>query len=385
MRFLKFFKMHFNEDRQQLPSCIPFGLYKQLTWKFRYTYLAFFHMGISWVVFLFAIHLLFCSSRAVTVDVHAATDLIHSGHRYLDVSEGWTIFAIPVNLHDPRLLAMEAAECCFLEAEYDKYATMNASGAAFCRSAALIASDNNHFYINTKYLCILQVKRNGMIFLLRAVGFLLPCYFMAWAISILQRRRQRERNCSDNEEDAGNFFSWDRVEQIFSRLGYMMPPPLYEQINFEPLQPLGFLAMSFNPSYKTLGLLKFTAMVNWYLIASHTADYQHPMLFLNTLAVFVLVVAKFPIMDACERNVSEDEVSMSLSLNHYSLMSRDLLLEHQGTWKKDAIDLLLKASGYLEFCVRDVLVHIPQDIAVWGFKHVSNMGRNWKLSCDEVN
>ncbi|KAF8390985.1 hypothetical protein HHK36_023285 [Tetracentron sinense] len=48
-------------------------------------------------------------------------------------------------------------------------------------------------------------------------------------------------------------------EQIFPRLGNMMPPP-------------------------------------WYLIASHTADYQHPMLFLNTFAVFVLVVAKFPNM-----------------------------------------------------------------------------------------
>lgn len=33
-----------------------------------------------------------------------------------------------------------------------------------------------------------------------------------------------------------------------------------------------------------------------YLIASHTTDYQHPMLFFNTVAVFVLVVAKFPHM-----------------------------------------------------------------------------------------
>lgn len=33
-----------------------------------------------------------------------------------------------------------------------------------------------------------------------------------------------------------------------------------------------------------------------YLIASHTTDYQQPVLFLNTLAVFVLVVAKFPNM-----------------------------------------------------------------------------------------
>ncbi|KAF8400312.1 hypothetical protein HHK36_013609 [Tetracentron sinense] len=30
------------------------------------------------------------------------------------------------------------------------------------------------------------------IFYLRAAGFLLPCYIMAWAINILQRRRQRE-------------------------------------------------------------------------------------------------------------------------------------------------------------------------------------------------
>lgn len=33
-----------------------------------------------------------------------------------------------------------------------------------------------------------------------------------------------------------------------------------------------------------------------YLIASHTTDYQQPMLILNTLAVSVLVIAKFPNM-----------------------------------------------------------------------------------------
>lgn len=33
-----------------------------------------------------------------------------------------------------------------------------------------------------------------------------------------------------------------------------------------------------------------------YLIASHTTDYQYPMIFFNTLAVFILVVAKFPHM-----------------------------------------------------------------------------------------
>ncbi|CAA2956541.1 ORM1 3 [Olea europaea subsp. europaea] len=38
------------------------------------------------------------------------------------------------------------------------------------------------------------------------------------------------------------------------------------------------------------------APVVLYLIASHTIGYQHPMLFFNTLAVFILVVAKFPHM-----------------------------------------------------------------------------------------
>ena len=29
---------------------------------------------------------------------------------------------------------------------------------------------------------------------------------------------------------------------------------------------------------------------------------------------------------------------------------------------RDAVDLLLKASGYLEFCIRDGLVRLPPDI-----------------------
>nr|QEE59951.1 RING/FYVE/PHD zinc finger superfamily protein isoform 1 [Betula platyphylla] len=109
--------------------------------------------------------------------------------------EGWTISGAPLDLHDPRLLAMAAAERHLLEAEYDDYANTSASGAAFCRSAALI-------------LMALLLLRHALsltnadgeddastffsLFLLRAAGFLLPCYIMAWAISILQRRRQRQ-------------------------------------------------------------------------------------------------------------------------------------------------------------------------------------------------
>jgi hypothetical protein len=40
-------------------------------------------------------------------------------------------------------LAIAEAERQFLDAEYDEYAASNASGAAFCRSAALIV---RHYY-----------------------------------------------------------------------------------------------------------------------------------------------------------------------------------------------------------------------------------------------
>ncbi|XP_052179337.1 uncharacterized protein LOC127792791 [Diospyros lotus] len=113
----------------------------------------------------------------------------------IDISGAWTLSGAPLDRNDPRLLAMAAAERHLLEAEYDEYADTNASGAAFCRSAALIlmallllrhalsiGSGDNEDDASTFF----------SLFLLRAAGFLLPCYIMAWAISVLQRRRQRQ-------------------------------------------------------------------------------------------------------------------------------------------------------------------------------------------------
>ncbi|KAL0908487.1 hypothetical protein M5K25_022984 [Dendrobium thyrsiflorum] len=112
----------------------------------------------------------------------------------IDISEDWTITGAHLDLRDPSFLAMAAAQRHFLEAEYDDYATTNASGAAFCRSAALI-------------LMALLLLRHALsvsgegdddasaffsLLLLRAAGFLLPCYIMAWAMSILQQRRRRQ-------------------------------------------------------------------------------------------------------------------------------------------------------------------------------------------------
>nr|GLL47596.1 uncharacterized protein LOC109161612 [Ipomoea trifida] len=115
----------------------------------------------------------------------------------IDIGGGWQISGVPLDLHDPRFLALAEAERQILEAEYDDYHATSASGAAFCRSVALI-------------LMALLLLRHAMsvtdgeggeeedpsamfsLFLLRVVGFLLPCYIMVWAISILQQRRQRE-------------------------------------------------------------------------------------------------------------------------------------------------------------------------------------------------
>ncbi|KAL2462877.1 RING/FYVE/PHD zinc finger superfamily protein [Forsythia ovata] len=114
----------------------------------------------------------------------------------IEISGGWTIAGSPLDLRDPRVLAMAAAERRLLEVDYDEYADSNASGAVFCRSAALIL-------IALLLLRHALTMGNGdsadddvstffSLFLLRAAGFLLPCYIMAWAISMLQRRRQRQ-------------------------------------------------------------------------------------------------------------------------------------------------------------------------------------------------
>ncbi|XP_059286878.1 uncharacterized protein LOC132040269 isoform X1 [Lycium ferocissimum] len=114
----------------------------------------------------------------------------------IDISGGWTVAGTQVDLNDPRLLSM--AERHLQEADHDEYADASASGAAFCRSAALFLM---------ALLLMRHAFENGegdhddvsaffSLFLLRAAGFLLPCFIMAWGISILQRRRQRQQEAA---------------------------------------------------------------------------------------------------------------------------------------------------------------------------------------------
>lgn len=102
-----------------------------------------------------------------------------------------------IDIRDPRLMAMAAAERHLLDAEFDEYAAANASGAACCRSAALILMALlllRHALIMAAAGTDEDTSTFFTLFFLRAAGFLLPCYIMARAMNILQRRRQRQEN-----------------------------------------------------------------------------------------------------------------------------------------------------------------------------------------------
>lgn len=115
----------------------------------------------------------------------------HSGGIAIDISGNW---GSQLDLDDPRVIAMAAAEHRLLEAEYDEYTAGNSSGAACCRSAALI------FMALLLLRHALAIASAGgdedvstfFTLLLRTAGFLLPCYIMARAMNIIQNRRQRQ-------------------------------------------------------------------------------------------------------------------------------------------------------------------------------------------------
>eukprot|EP00249_Psilotum_nudum_P006138 c19482_g1_i1 orf=501-1370(+) len=111
---------------------------------------------------------------------------IHSDDFPIDIG------AQQLDLQDPRIYAM-AAEQQYLEAQYGDYEAASASSAACCRSAALILIALlllRHALTMTAVDTDEDMSTFLTLFLLRAAGFILPCYIMARAMSMLQRRRQ---------------------------------------------------------------------------------------------------------------------------------------------------------------------------------------------------
>jgi hypothetical protein len=114
----------------------------------------------------------------------------------IDVEGVWQLSGTPLDMHDPQLRAIAEAERQMLEVDYDDYNGVHSSGTAFCRSVVLILMA----LLLLRHAVSIPDDGDGdedastffSLFLLRAAGFLLPCYIMIWAISILQRRRQRQ-------------------------------------------------------------------------------------------------------------------------------------------------------------------------------------------------
>ncbi|KHG30736.1 hypothetical protein F383_12635 [Gossypium arboreum] len=106
----------------------------------------------------------------------------------------WTVTGAPLGLHDQRILAI-AAEHRILDHGYDEYAEPDSSGTEFFRAAALtlmaLLSLRHALYLTSGEEDD-DLSRFISLLLLRAAGLLLPCYIVAWAISIFKHRRQRQ-------------------------------------------------------------------------------------------------------------------------------------------------------------------------------------------------
>ncbi|GMI67392.1 hypothetical protein like AT3G47550 [Hibiscus trionum] len=107
----------------------------------------------------------------------------------------WTVSG--ASLGYQRIIAV--AERHILEPGYDEYSYSDSSGTEFFRAAALTVIALlflRHALYLTSGETEDDVSQYISLSLLRAAGFLLPCYILAWAISILQRRREQQETAA---------------------------------------------------------------------------------------------------------------------------------------------------------------------------------------------
>lgn len=107
----------------------------------------------------------------------------------INIGAGWDIVS-----GQPRLFAL-AADHHFLDADYDEYAGSHAHSAACFRSVALTLVALlllRHILSMTGVGAEEDASTFFLLSLVRAAGFLIPCYIMARAMNALQSRRQRQ-------------------------------------------------------------------------------------------------------------------------------------------------------------------------------------------------
>ncbi|XP_057957258.1 uncharacterized protein LOC131150517 [Malania oleifera] len=113
----------------------------------------------------------------------------------IDIRQAW---GPHIDLRDPHLLALAAAERQLLQSDYEDYATANSGSIACLRSIALIL-----LLILLVRQALMLTRDSGIVLesstffnfqmsILQFAGFLLPCYVMARSWYIIQGRRRRQ-------------------------------------------------------------------------------------------------------------------------------------------------------------------------------------------------
>ncbi|KAK8493212.1 hypothetical protein V6N12_008711 [Hibiscus sabdariffa] len=139
-----------------------------------------------------------------------------------------------------RILAV-TAERHILEPGYDEYSDNDSSGTEFVRAATLTVIALL-FLRHALYLTSGEkeddVSQYISLSLLHAAGFLLPCYVLAWAISILQRRREQEETAAVAAADSATAESAVMIQAVQPQAIHYSIAPAPEPSATQQQEPL---------------------------------------------------------------------------------------------------------------------------------------------------
>ncbi|KAI5079622.1 hypothetical protein GOP47_0005101 [Adiantum capillus-veneris] len=120
---------------------------------------------------------------------------LQSGSISIDIRDDWGIQgAHQMGLRDPRILALAIAQRQFLESDYEEYDATSSGSAICCRTVALILVTLlllRHTFTMVITPADSDTSMFLVAFILRIVGFFLPCYIMVRGMGTLQRERRQ--------------------------------------------------------------------------------------------------------------------------------------------------------------------------------------------------
>ncbi|TKY73378.1 E3 ubiquitin ligase SUD1 [Spatholobus suberectus] len=125
----------------------------------------------------------------------ATSPAYHPGDTSIDISDDWAASSNPLDMHDPRLLAIAAVEHQVPETNHEDYVYTGTGGMTLWHSVglilmALLLLRHAAPLFNTD---VEKVVTYFYFFFLRAAAVILPFYLMARIICIIQHQRQRQQ------------------------------------------------------------------------------------------------------------------------------------------------------------------------------------------------